>query len=166
MFIITTLLLSHIIVAFQSNSVYFDSYYLIWLRFWEFCLRESLRNLNLKNFNKKRTWTYWVITQKKKKSFTIFFYKFLNFELLHDSLLWVFIANVCSYNHFIILSISNIFIFKDPLKLFFSSCQHPPSPFFSLFSIKSFRTLKVLSAQPNLLHITKVLLLKLYSYNF
>ena len=47
----------------------------------------------------------------KKKSFTIFFYKFLNFELLHDSSLWVFIANVASYDHFILLSLFNIFIF-------------------------------------------------------
>ena len=44
----------------------------------------GITKLKLKNFNEKRTWIYQVINQKKKK-FTISFYKFSNFKLLHDS---------------------------------------------------------------------------------
>ena len=61
----------------------------------EFCLGKSLRNLNN---NKKKTWTYRVIDHKKKKKktwiFTISYYKFSNFELLHNNSLWVFIYNM------------------------------------------------------------------------
>ena len=50
-------------------------------------------------------------TKKKKKKVLQFPSKFSNFELLHDSSLWVFIAIVDSYDHFILLSLSSIFIF-------------------------------------------------------
>ena len=42
------------------------------------------------NNNNNNTW-----------SFTIFLYKFSNFELLYDSSLWVFIANVGNYESMI-----------------------------------------------------------------
>ena len=71
-----------------------------------------IKKLKLKIVNKKRTWIYQVIDKKKKK---LHFPYFSNFELLHDSSLWVFIANVDSYDHFILLNLSNIFIFMQLL---------------------------------------------------
>ena len=71
--------------------------------------RESLNNLNEKILIKRKF--EYIELLKKKKGFTISFYKFSNFELLHGSSLWVFIVIVGSYGHFILLSLSNIFIF-------------------------------------------------------
>ena len=73
--------------------------------------RKSLKNLNENFYNKKRIWIYRVLDKKKKKKVLQFPSKFSNFELLHDSSLWVFIAIVDSYDHFILLSLSSIFIF-------------------------------------------------------
>ena len=96
--------------CYNESTYSFDSVVVSGILF-----RGVIKKLKLKNFNKKRTWIYWVIDKKKKKSITISFYKFSNFELLHDSSLWVFIVNVGSYDHFILLSLSNIFIFMQLL---------------------------------------------------
>ena len=65
----------------------------------------------MKIFIIKREFEYIEFSTKKKKKFLKFPSKFSNFELLHDSSLWVFIAIVDSYDHFILLSLSSIFIF-------------------------------------------------------
>ena len=77
-----------------------------------FVLSGLLRNLNLKNLNKKRTRKYQVIDQKKKKKHEILQFPsyFSNFELLHNISLCLFIAYVGSIEHFILLSLSNVFI--------------------------------------------------------
>ena len=62
-----------------------------------------------------------LLTKKKNWSFKISFYKFSNFELLYDSSLWVFITIVGNYDYFILLSLSNIFIF---MQLLLSICLY------------------------------------------
>ena len=51
----------------------------------------------MKIFLIKREFEYIELSTKKKKKFTISFYKFFNFELLHDSSLYLFITIVGSY---------------------------------------------------------------------
>ena len=49
-----------------------------------------------KKIDKKRTWIYRVIDKKKNMNFYNFLLQVFNFELLHDSSLWVFITNMGS----------------------------------------------------------------------
>ena len=69
----------------------------------------------MKIFIIKREFEYIEFSTKKKKKVLQFPSKFSNFELLHDSSLWVFIAIVDSYDHFILLSLSSFFIFMQLL---------------------------------------------------
>ena len=84
----------------------------------KFCLEGLLKNLNEKKINKKiedlDKLSYWY-NFFFFLSFTISFYKSSNFKLSYDSLLWVFIAIVGSYDHLILLSLSNVFIFMQLL---------------------------------------------------
>ena len=66
----------------------------------EILFRGIIKKFKLKKIKKKLEY---IELDKKKKTwfFTISFYKFSNFELLHDSSLWVFIANMGSYDYFI-----------------------------------------------------------------
>ena len=82
-----------------------------------------------KKINKKRAWINQVIddddnnnnnNQKKKKKmkFNNFFLQVFKFEFLYDSSLWVFITIVSSYDYFILLSLSNIFVFIQLLSIY------------------------------------------------
>ena len=74
-------------------------------------LGRSLKKLKWKKNLVKRKLEYIELSIIIKKKITISFYKFSNFELLHDSSLWVFIVIEGSYDYFTLLSLTNIFIF-------------------------------------------------------